>query len=615
LVRPISLPDRYVRVGYTPSIFTENIIASLQTQIRNGQNGGIVRAVLPIHGATQKNTTCVDRTQVDQLMRELLTGFPMPGKIEFRPLTPAGEDLYGWIENTTMSILRLLGRTGATISADIRETETGLVLEGNAKFPSGMVYRFQAGSSTLEGIEKKALDQLTKVGTPWLYAALMFMDDPDGANEAVDIILTEFPRFADYSRLYALQGFAALNRQKHSTLITNAVEANDKFKQALESDPNNYLALVGSAVSYLRANNQMLYRAGKFDDGSVIDDNLFMKKTSNNLSLGDVKDLDDLRLNALKQVKRAIEIQPNNPIAHVLLASFLFAHGNDQEADKHRQLYLDNSPSRGQAFLELANLYLALRRPDLAEREIHQASNESAAGNSDFQATLLGTQARLYASIESWGLYDTTAKQLEKLNAPCDQYSVALQIQHRGSKKSDRPTSKSDLELAHHFYLIAEESGMSGFHFYNSWGVLLSELGKKELAIKKFSHALEFYGDHNWTLLNWGHMLIRSRDYQEAEGKFLESIKLGMVPSAVTGYLGSLFFQQKHSEFIEAYELYGRRIDLTGLSLIAGIAYCSKERVDEAKHLLGQVQLEWGNYMAVQGLKSCIRQHHKKMSH
>jgi hypothetical protein len=300
LVRTISLPDRYVRVGYTPSIFTENIIASLQTQIRNGQNDGIVRAVLPIHGATKKTTSCVDRTELDQLMRELLTGFPMPGKIEFRPLTPAGEDLYGWVENTTVSILRLLGRTGATISADIRETETGLVLEGNAKFPSGMAYRFQAGSSTLEGIEKKALDQLTKVGTPWLYAALMFMDDPDGANEAVDIIMTEFPSFADYSRLYTLQGFAALNRQKHSTLIANAVEANDKFKQALESDPKNYLALVGSAVSYLRANNQMLVRGGKFDDGSVVDDNnLFMKKTNNTLSLSDVNDLADLRLNAL----------------------------------------------------------------------------------------------------------------------------------------------------------------------------------------------------------------------------------------------------------------------------------------------------------------------------
>ena len=58
LVKTLSLPERYVRAGYSPSVFTEDVIATVQTVIRRRETEGIATPTIP--RSSEKRTHCLD---------------------------------------------------------------------------------------------------------------------------------------------------------------------------------------------------------------------------------------------------------------------------------------------------------------------------------------------------------------------------------------------------------------------------------------------------------------------------------------------------------------------------------------------------------------------------
>jgi hypothetical protein len=101
-----------------------------------------------------------------------------------------------------------------------------------------------------------------------------------------------------------------------------------------------------------------------------------------------------------------------------------------------------------------------------------------------------------------------------------------------------------------------ETQGISDFHFYNGWGIQEASYGRYDSAMTQYEKALQYPGDHEWALLNWGSAAFRKGDFSLARQKYSQSLALISVPQAVFGLLTTLEKQNDLKEYLKIYSQY-----------------------------------------------------------
>ncbi len=145
---------------------------------------------------------------------------------------------------------------------------------------------------------------------------------------------------------------------------------------------------------------------------------------------------------------------------------------------------------------------------------------------------------------------------------PCAEWMTTSKIYYMWKSGAlDRSTMPTLSNTMSKSFSHIEKDGLRSFDFYNTWGNIESNAGNYMSAYKKFEHALLFEGDHGWALLNWGWAALKTHgELALARRKFLESLEIGTIPSAVHGLLITLWQQEDGKAFLDIFEKYSETL-------------------------------------------------------
>ncbi len=413
-------------------------------------------------------------------------------------------------------------------------------------------------------IAKRAASLLIlKYANPGIYASEVHVNNPSGVEESI-LIATKFKdEYKSISLPWSLLGYLVLNRQESAIKAINYARAEKYFEKALEIEPSDDLAKLGIAMS--KANMAIGFRdienlLSEYKNGSIDRFDQLVKK-GNQISgfafsglawlyegIGDLK-------NAERVWNTSLPFTSSDPNIVLSYSLYLIRNQRYEEATKALNKIIFNFPPDWRKVLG---------------ESIIKAETKSIEEADNYFSALIGHFH------------------------PC---AIPKWIDYLGLRASreKNPSYKEDiLRLENAQFAKAEYQGVKGFHFYNGWAGVLSELKKFDAAITKYDLAMKYFGDKTWALMNKGNMLAAKGDYKGAEILYKISLEDNNgTYMAVKMYLQAIFSQNDFERYLEQYEVFKNEIKgdrLHELKIAVGIAHCRLNHLKQSEDIIFELK-------------------------
>lgn len=339
-----------------------------------------------------------------------------------------------------------------------------------------------------------------------------------------------------------------------------------EWKRAIELNPNHFDAHYNLGISY--ADNGNLDAAiDELELASAIDpDDVDARRELVNtlIERGEARIAQANRMRAAADWNRALEIDPGNVLVHFYLGQADAQDKRYGEAIRHLRAAISNNRFFTDAYMQLADAYLADDRPREAVDILHQALNAFHTGSS-YRGLFTGDHVRDQPLPHYVDLSDL-ARKLTRLELDfhnVDQAMAALENAHPSSKNadlwqeiSDAFRSKGDAESAEIASVrsreveeseptdtkLAEEeikSGVAEAHF--ALGEELYERGHVEDAFEEYAEAVRLNPDHADAHHGLGVVYQDDEEYDLAEKEFREVLRINPNDADAHFALGEIF--------------------------------------------------------------------------
>lgn len=308
---------------------------------------------------------------------------------------------------------------------------------------------------------------------------------------------------------------------------------------------NEQLSEVGTAADPLALLNDSIAMDGSRSDLYIRRAMLYLEQVQFALSIGDVSKKNEVAL-AMADVNKAIQLDPKNVDALLLLADLYYILGNESNIEATLNKALEIDPSDARAMVKLGELNLLRQNYNLAFGYVDNA----------LKVSTYNPQAYFVKGMTYMAKEDTASAMKNFLIAreqdatffdPQHEICVIYQAQHNPLTESfmrsmlvnfpDHPLVRYDLAmflqdngnpeeaLLHYDTLLMLSPGNSRF-LYNKGYVYFVYLNDNEKALEFFDQSLQSDPGYVDALYNKGHVLEQMGDYAEAKTIYSQVLKL-----------------------------------------------------------------------------------------
>ena len=582
VIEIVNLPDAVVKTGLTSETFTENILINIRKLVLD-KNNGITYADKLIKdnnlGGENCENSLISKEYVGDIARKVNVSTSNSENIKI--FVPETNISLNKISNYVKDIIR---RPNIILQGSIIENseKNGFIVQVVAKYNSQYSHKSELVAKNIHQAEDLLTILTLKYINPAMFSYLMFDTKPEQAVESISLGIDNLPEFKNNSSPITLLGYFYLNSDKPAERDYQYELAKKYFKKAIYQNPDDDLAILGLAYSnFLLADVRQL----TFDQRSET-------------AISDIKTLNNLISN-----KQFTNDEAN--YAYLLIAQNYKIIGNEKLAKQTFETAIKQLPNQPKIYAAYINYLIETKEIDVAENVTNKVYEGYIVKILENDETVMLYPNHLASNKDDWMMHFSKLQLLLAENKfdELSIYSGLLNncglnfwltkaiIIHRFEK--DQSRKKLLQRYISSEISTAERNGLEGFNFYESWADFLYNTNQFDEALLKYKKALEFQGEHRWTLLNISNILSREKKFKEAETYAKKSLSFGIIPQAITNYLSAILNQRDYKRFLHEYAAWRSEIYPTqqlNFLTASGVAECNVGNKVEARDILEQIK-------------------------
>ena len=328
-------------------------------------------------------------------------------------------------------------------------------------------------------------------------------------------------------------------------------KARDEFLAELEGNPMDARSYADLALVQLKLGDKTEADSNMLKALELGADTVQVQSTYG-LYLLETNNLQD----AAQAFRKALAIDPADPVAAYHLADILFRTGNSKEALGIAEKIPIEESSAQSVLLLIGNIQLDLGQPDKAEASIRRALSYN------------------IQSPDAWFYLGMALKAKGDYSAALGSFSKAGEIRpdFPGLQLAigDALYAQADYVKARDAYIQGLKISSESFELYHNLGLAYSRLGDANAAIDSFLKAIELKPDYYQAFYNLANLYLAQKKLTEAITGLERAIEIKPDFAPALLNLGSIYAQLKNYE--KAREYWQRVINLAPSSDEATIA-------------------------------------------
>lgn len=577
-VDTFDLPQEDILRGLSPHYFTDRVVSAAQSLVedRRSKTTRIITYDERRKKVIKEQNECLLRSDPLPSLREKLNEMIKSRAVaDWRRTDLAVSQVGMSVRTISDALRRAFGKPVLQLSGAIVKVDSNrYVVQIHSQFGPDISHESEVGAKTFADAEKMTSMLILKYANPAMYASIVNLNDPNEVEEALSILPEHWVKPHSPSLPFTYMGYLLLNDQNLAEEKLNKRRAKEYFRLALENNESDDFAKIGLIAIKDRDTREELKELEAFGSNGPLAAYAFAVKAMLHRDVGEFAEEAD----SWKKATTAMPIDKSYNYIFLRALSLI----DHKKFEKAERVINQIAPSAWQFQLGHAMLTAEIKSPSAGDSEVE-------------------------ANITFW--------------EPCAIADWAVYLQDRTAKEKDEKLVPLIRKLANDRFAQAEHLGVSGFNFYNRWGVLLFDIGRDDKAIEKYQKARDFYGSEAWTLHNIGMVLLRQNRLKEAEASFRESLGKGPIPIAADKYLGVIFNQKDYRSFLDEYNIWGSKVPYKSnekFQIAAGIAHCSIGEREAAKAILQRLvntQVNEEHKLMYDFLRTCVARQKSPLLH